>query len=163
MSISDIHRLLLVAQRAAERGTFSAEDRADFSEAADILFVRKNNFRRVLKAGEALQSAQEAIVSLDVIVDVADGAIAAGLTDAEGLFDRLLNESEEARQKLVSADRAYTAEDMILADRLAQEAAATAELAAVRTESAKAAAVNLEMRRGIEALTEEMRRAGDNQ
>lgn len=72
-------------------------------------------------------------------------------------------ELDEARQKLLSADKAVTAQKMIAADRLAQEAAATAELASARTEAAKAIAVNLEMRRGTQALTEELQRAGDRQ
>jgi hypothetical protein len=72
-------------------------------------------------------------------------------------------ELDEARQKLLSADKALVAENTIVANRLGLEATATAELAAARTQAIKAAAVNDEMSRGIEALTEEMRRAGDQQ
>lgn len=67
----------------------------------------------------------------------------------------------EARQKLVAADRAVVEEKMILADRFAQEARVQAELASARTEAAKAAAVNREMERGADALSEEMQRAGE--
>jgi hypothetical protein len=52
---------------------------------------------------------------------------------------------------------------MILAERLADESAVTANLAAARTEAAKAVAINEEMSRGAEALLEEMQRAGDKQ
>lgn len=72
-------------------------------------------------------------------------------------------ELDEARQKLVLADKSVAAEDMILAQRLAEQATVTAKLATARTEAAKAEAVNEEMRRGAEALTEEMQRAGDQQ
>jgi DMSO/TMAO reductase YedYZ molybdopterin-dependent catalytic subunit len=72
-------------------------------------------------------------------------------------------ELDEARQKLIAANKAVTAENIILADRLALESAATAELATARTEATKAAAINEEFRRGVEALTEEMRRTGDQQ
>jgi len=72
-------------------------------------------------------------------------------------------ELDEARQKLVMANKAVVAEDMILAERFAQESTVTAQLAAARTDASKAKAVNTEMSRGTEALIEEMQRAGDQQ
>ena len=72
-------------------------------------------------------------------------------------------ELDEARQKLASAERAVAADDLILAERLGDEAEATAELAAARTEAAKATAINTEMARSTKALTEDMQRAGDRQ
>lgn len=73
-------------------------------------------------------------------------------------------ELDAARQKLLLADAAVSdkrQKSMSLADRLAQEARVEAELASARTGAAKAAAVNKEMDRGADALTEEMQRAGD--
>jgi hypothetical protein len=70
-------------------------------------------------------------------------------------------ELDEARQRLAMAERAVTTEDMIEADRFAQQSRISAELASARTESAKAAEINREMERGAEALLEEMRRKGD--
>ena len=67
----------------------------------------------------------------------------------------------EAREKLASADSAVREENMIVAERFAQEARVQAELASARTASAKAAAVNKEMEHGADALTEEMQRAGE--
>lgn len=72
-------------------------------------------------------------------------------------------ELDQAKQKLVMAERAVEQEEMVEAERLANEAAVAAELAAARTESAKAAEINREMGRGAEALTEEMRRTGEQQ
>ncbi len=72
-------------------------------------------------------------------------------------------ELDEAREKLKSANAAFAAKNTVLADRLALESTATAELAAARTEATKAAAVNDELSRGVEALTEEMRRTGEQQ
>jgi len=69
----------------------------------------------------------------------------------------------EARDKLASADKAVAAENMLTAERLADQARVEAELASARTEAAKAAAVNKDMRLGIQALGEEMQRAGDQQ
>jgi PBP1b-binding outer membrane lipoprotein LpoB len=72
-------------------------------------------------------------------------------------------ELDEARQKLKLAEKAVVAEDMVLAMRYADESAATAKLAAARTEASKAVAINEELSRGAEALMQEMKRAGDQQ
>ena len=52
---------------------------------------------------------------------------------------------------------------MMQAERFAQQSRVQAELASARTDEAKAAAVNKEMERGADALTEEMKRAGESQ
>jgi uncharacterized membrane protein YeaQ/YmgE (transglycosylase-associated protein family) len=67
----------------------------------------------------------------------------------------------EARDKLASANSALQEENMITAERFAQESRVQAELASARTAAAKAAAVNKELERGADALTEEMQRAGE--
>jgi hypothetical protein len=69
----------------------------------------------------------------------------------------------EARDKLAQANTAAGDKDMILAERLGDEARASAELAIARTEAAAATAVNEEMKLGADALDEEMQRAGDQQ
>jgi hypothetical protein len=70
-------------------------------------------------------------------------------------------ELAEARTRLTLADNAVKDEDMVVAERFARESQVQAELASARTEAAKAAAVNQEMARGTEAMTEEMQRAGE--
>jgi hypothetical protein len=72
-------------------------------------------------------------------------------------------ELDEARQKLILADKAVVAEDMVQAERYANESTVTATLAAAKTEATKAEAVNEEMSQGAKALNEEMQRAGDQQ
>jgi uncharacterized protein DUF4398 len=67
----------------------------------------------------------------------------------------------EAREKFALADKAVGQESMILAERFAQESRVQAELASARTAAAKATAVNKEMERGADALTEELQRAGE--
>jgi hypothetical protein len=67
----------------------------------------------------------------------------------------------EAREKLALADNAVREEDMIQAERFAQQSRVQAELASARTGAAKAAQVNTEMERGADALTQEMQRAGE--
>ncbi len=73
------------------------------------------------------------------------------------------SELGEARQKLAQANTAVEEERMVEAERLAEEAEVAAELAYARTEAAKAEAINAEMRRGADALTEEMNRTGAQQ
>jgi DMSO/TMAO reductase YedYZ molybdopterin-dependent catalytic subunit len=72
-------------------------------------------------------------------------------------------ELDEARQKLVSADKSVMAKNMVLADRFAKQPIVMAELATAKTEAAKAQAVNEELKRGSKALIEEMQRIGDQQ
>ena len=67
----------------------------------------------------------------------------------------------EAREKLALAESAVRKESMILAEQLAQQSRVQAELASAKTAAAKAAEVNREMERDADALTEEMRRAGE--
>lgn len=67
----------------------------------------------------------------------------------------------EAREKLALADNAVREENMVVAERFAQESQVQAELASARTAMAKATAVNKEMELGADALTEEMQRAGE--
>lgn len=69
----------------------------------------------------------------------------------------------DARQKLDQANTAVKEERMAEAEQLAVEARVGAELAYAKTEAAKAAAVNAEMQRGADALTDEMDRTGAQQ
>ncbi|WLD59642.1 DUF4398 domain-containing protein [Salinispirillum sp. LH 10-3-1] len=71
------------------------------------------------------------------------------------------SELDEAQEKLSEAEQAIRDEDMDKADRLARESSVVAELALVRTESAKALQINQEMRRSTDALLEEMNRTGE--
>lgn len=66
----------------------------------------------------------------------------------------------EARNTFAQANSAVTAENMILADRLAHQSRIAAELASARTEASKAREVNEEISKGIDALNDELRRSG---
>ena len=71
-------------------------------------------------------------------------------------------ELNQARTKLASADEEVSASRMVMAERLAIESRASAELAAARTSASKAKTVNDEMSRSTGALIEEMQRnSGD--
>jgi electron transfer flavoprotein alpha subunit len=63
-----------------------------------------------------------------------------------------------ARRLLSAARDAVADEEMALAWRLAEQSRANAELAYAKAEAAKAAAVNEEMQKSIDALKQEMQR-----
>lgn len=91
-----------------------------------------------------------------------DGAkVAISNADKAGAGEHANAELAEARARLTLADKAVQDEDMVMAERFARESQVQAELASARTAAAKAAAVNRDMERGTEAMTEEMQRAGD--
>ena len=91
-----------------------------------------------------------------------DGAkVAISNADKAGAGEHANAELAEARARLALADNAVEDEDMVMAERFARESQVQAELASARTEAAKAAAVNRDIERGTEAMTEEMQRAGD--
>jgi len=73
------------------------------------------------------------------------------------------DELDEARQRLVKAEQAVSGDRMVEAERFAQEALITAELALARTDAAKARKINEEMGKGADALIEEMQRTGEKQ
>lgn len=72
-------------------------------------------------------------------------------------------ELDNAKQKLEMAEAAADEQQMGKAERLADEALVSARLVSARTRTAKAEEINQDMERGAEALTEEMRRKGEQQ
>lgn len=95
---------------------------------------------------QALQAAEMAITS----------------AEAARVAEYASPELTDARQDLGAARRAVTREEMVLAERLAQQSRVNAELAIAKTEAIKAKAVNDEMVKSTEALKQEMaRNSGD--
>jgi Domain of unknown function (DUF4398) len=82
------------------------------------------------------------------------------ITDADQarVADTASPELTEARAKLTAARDAVRAEQMVLAERLAEESRADAELASAKFELAKAVAVNEDMQKSIVELKQEMQR-----
>lgn len=72
-------------------------------------------------------------------------------------------ELDDAEQHLEASEAAVAEEKMVVAERSAQRARVTAELATARTEAAKATQINQEMEQAAKALREEMRRTGEQQ
>jgi hypothetical protein len=64
----------------------------------------------------------------------------------------------EARESLTAARSAVQQENMVLAERLAEQSQASAQLATAKAESARAKVVNDEMKKSIETLKQEMQR-----
>lgn len=74
------------------------------------------------------------------------------------------HELSAARAKLAAADAAVSAENMVTAQRLADESTVDSELATARTADIMAGSVNSEMKRNTATLIEEMQRSsGDPQ
>lgn len=95
-----------------------------------------------------------------VALQAAEQAIAAA--DRTRVADAASPELSEARRKLTAAQTAVQDKRMIEAERLALESRADAELASARIETSKARAVNDEMKRSTDTLTQEMdRHSGD--
>ncbi len=67
-------------------------------------------------------------------------------------------ELAEARTKLTDARDAVTKEQMVLAQHLAEQSRASAELASAKNDAAKARSVNDEMKKSTESLKQEMQR-----
>ena len=85
-----------------------------------------------------------------------DAKVAIQAAENDGASQHAAAELDAARQKLILADKAVVAENMLSALRFADESTVTAKLAAARTEATKAVAINQEMSRGADALTEEV-------
>ncbi|MDZ7829859.1 MAG: DUF4398 domain-containing protein [Halofilum sp. (in: g-proteobacteria)] len=72
-------------------------------------------------------------------------------------------ELADAQNYLAMAETAVVEEEMATAERMADRARVTAELATARTEFAKATQINREMEQAAKALREEMQRTGDEE
>jgi hypothetical protein len=128
---------------------------------------RERTFNQRLLAGLSMLAAGSVFLSACASapqppkpeLDAAQSAIGAAETANAGRFASA--ELSEAREKLASANSAVSNKQMLAAKRLAEESKVTADLAFARTETAKAVAINTELSKGVEALSEEMQRAGD--
>jgi PBP1b-binding outer membrane lipoprotein LpoB len=94
-------------------------------------------------------------------LDAARDAIASA--EQNGARQHAGAELDEARQQLDRAEVAVGDERMDDAQRNAELATVTAELASAKTDAAKADQINRQIRRSAEALNEEMRRTGEQQ
>ena len=101
VSMSDLQRLVLIAQDVVASGQLTAQRRQAFVEATDIIFVRKEFFRNSIRSGLVLDTAVEAVEGLENVLEIAERAIASDFDDIQGLWAELLPASDEARRALV--------------------------------------------------------------
>lgn len=82
------------------------------------------------------------------------------ITGAEqaGVADYASVELNEARTKLAAAHTAVDTAEMLLAERLADEARVSAELATAKAEMLEAGEVNEDMQRSLDVLRQELQR-----
>jgi len=107
-----------------------------------LLLVASTAFARPPVPTTNLQAAQLAIANAERV----DAATLAGV------------ELGEARGKLAAAQKAVDDKEMIVAQQFADEARASAELAAAKAGAAKALAVNKDIERSTATLIDEMQR-----
>jgi len=91
-------------------------------------------------------------------VALSEARQAIAVADRAHVDDALSPELAEARTRLASANKAVQAEHMVEAMRLAQESRVDAELAFANSDAMKNQAVNDEMLRSTDTLSEEMQR-----
>lgn len=101
VAMSDINRLILIAQDAAIADEMSPKLVGDFINATDILWVRTDNFTMVRDRGEHFASGDASIAALQRIVSIADSAIQSDFANPRLLVSNLLIAAEDARQHLV--------------------------------------------------------------
>jgi len=90
--------------------------------------------------------------------ELAAAEMAISNADRERIADHASAELREARTKLTAARDAVRQEKMTLAQQLAEESRADAELAVAKAEAAKAKAINDEMQKNIDVIKQEMQR-----
>jgi hypothetical protein len=91
-----------------------------------------------------------------VALHAAEQAIATA--DRARVADSMSPELNEAREKLTAAQAEVAAQHMVQADRLAQESRVDAELASAKIDADKEMAVNVEMQKGTDTMSQEMQR-----
>lgn len=101
VAMSDIQRLILVAQRASQLGQMTPELANDFHSATDILFVRADSFHHIMSDEINLPSGDLSVAALTKILNIADDAIANDYPEVQVLVEDLLVASAEARRHLV--------------------------------------------------------------
>ncbi len=121
VAISDVQRLVLILQKAGVAGEMTPELEGKFEAAADFLFVRINNFHRVLENDSNVDTTGEVIAELEELLDLADATIASDFSELKDTSTMLGLAAQAAGRVLV----AYLDEVRHMQDeQLAQQSAA---------------------------------------
>lgn len=102
VAISDVQRLVLILQQAVMQGGLRPEAKAEFQAASDFLFLRIDNFRRVLEDASRPDTTLEAITALERTLELADAAVAEGFIDVWDISIEFGRASQDARRVLVT-------------------------------------------------------------
>ncbi len=102
VAMSDVQRLVLIMQDAFGKGEMTPNAVDEFRSAADFLFVRTDTFRRTLRNGVYMESADNAVAQLQRVQDLVDHALATNFDGLPTLSQRLTVLSQNARQALVT-------------------------------------------------------------
>jgi len=94
---------------------------------------------------------------------LAEAREAISVAEESGARQYARGELADAQDYLEMAEAAVAEESMVAAERLAERARVTAELAEARTEAAKATEINREIEQAAKALREEMQRTGEQE
>lgn len=117
-----------------------------------------SRWRRCLAAAALLALAACASTPPPPVQALQAAEIAINSAEQAGVVDYAALELTQARDKLAAARLAVQDEDMVLAERLADESRVSAELASARTEMLKAREINRDMQESIDTLRQEMQR-----
>ena len=101
VAISDIQRILLIAQTAERRGVMSEDLARDFAKATDVLYVRIEAFRKTIDDRTRTMYGTAAISALENFVSIADAAYANQFSNFKDSHDALLMAATDARRLLV--------------------------------------------------------------
>ena len=102
VAISDVQRLFLILQQAVMQGGLDQEAEAEFQAASDFLFVRIDNFRRVLEDATRPDTTLETIAALERTLELADAAVIEGFVDVQNVSIEFAQASQDARRVLVT-------------------------------------------------------------
>jgi ribosome-associated translation inhibitor RaiA len=130
-----------------------------------MMFINSRKMKTITRRAPALMAAL-AVLSLAACASMPEAplqelqAAELAITSAEqaGVADYSAPQLNQAREKLASARTAVQREDMVLAERLADESKVEADLALASAEMLKAKAVNDDMQDSIDTLKQELQR-----
>lgn len=101
VAMSDVQRLLIVANEMAVASEITTGQKSDFRIAADILYVRSNHFRHLAEDKQMSSMKASSLAALDEIINLADQTVKNGFQNFGETFLRLVSLSAEARRNLV--------------------------------------------------------------
>lgn len=101
VAMSDVQRLILVAQKAAIAGAMTPDLDEQFREAADFVYARASHLKSILEKDADFAAGSAAMQALEDITGIADRMIADDYAGLSGGLADLLTGAEVARSRLL--------------------------------------------------------------